>query len=552
MTTYLPVVAILVPLAGAGCVAWWSTRAAPGDPLPPLHLGFLLVALLAVAIGGAGSTAILDVGYWGGAFPTVQSLRLALDHLSFLFALLFLVGLAGASALEARAAPDERRESPVLVLFVGGAGLAVLVAANLPALCLAWAMLDVGLAWVEAHGASRSTGVAAGRSLLLRAASLACVVGAAALLLGRHGSLVLPLLLLTGWPLYLLMAAAVLRLVAYPLPGSLDRTWSGHLVSVVVGGYLWLRIASLAGGRFPVGSWVVVPAALALAVTALLAGARWREPRASSYLAAHWVALIVLAPLLDWSLGRSIALAGVASAALGVVGWMANALLAPQRPAAGGAGRMVLLAAAGGLPLTPGFIARWALLRLLWTQGQGALFVLATVSFVLTSWPAVRRLVRLVSEARDAGEGLLPRGRQDVVAMVATAVPALLLVAGGVAPDVVMRAGSRLVGHASLPPLWGTLWDGGTPAAAVAALVPLVVGLGTYRAQDAALGALARDPVALQTRLELDWLYSRVERAAGWLQHALERGVGLIEGPIALGWIVVWTAVVALYLVGGA
>ena len=133
--------------------------------------------------------------------------------------------------------------------------MAVLLAANMATLCLAWVFLDLALLWIDTRHASRSGAVGAVRNLVLRTTSTVALVAATVLVLAQQGDAPIPLLEAEGLARPLLMATALLRIGLYPLPGGLERTWLAYLVSATTGGYLWLRLASLSVGGLPGAGW---------------------------------------------------------------------------------------------------------------------------------------------------------------------------------------------------------------------------------------------------------------------------------------------------------
>mgnify|MGYP001056850628 CR=1 FL=1 len=439
--------------------------------------------------------------------------------------------------------------------------MAVLLAANMATLCLAWVFLDLALLWIDTRHASRSGAVGAVRNLVLRTTSTVALVAATVLVLAQQGDAPIPLLEAEGLARPLLMAAALLRIGLYPLPGGLERTWLAYLVSATTGGYLWLRLASLSVGGLPGGGWLLPVAGTVLLLTGVLAALSGEDPAGEAYLLSHWLALLVLAPFLQPSGGVRVGLAAVVNIALAVVPLAATEAvrtrgLVSRLPA------LVRALSAGGGPLTIGFLARWAFLRLAWEEGYTGLFAVAVAAFALASVPAWRQATLAPATpdddaaAHEAGVPPTPsapeRSPARVLALLGGYLPALVIVVGGTAPGLLSVLGTRLIGRVPLPLAEGyasVSWTGAPAYAAAAALLVLAVGYVLARGIGGGRPSPAR--LTAHTFLEMDWLYSSAERTLAWAEAAIARGSALIEeGPAALGWILLWLFAGALLLTG--
>ncbi|NLD72309.1 MAG: hypothetical protein GX649_06290 [Chloroflexi bacterium] len=543
----------------------------------PVHLISLGLALAVLVAAGLGRTLVGQIPFWGDPFPLGRTLAFTLDHLSLMCSLLLIGSLLSVGLSEHPG--TQANEADVVTLFVAATGVAVLVSANMTTLCLAWVFLDLALLWIDTHRASRSATISAVRNLVLRTASTIALVAATVLLLAQQGDAPIPLLEARGLPGQLLMAAALLRIGLYPLPGGFQRGWLTYLVSVATGGYVWLRLAGLSTLGLPGGGWLVPVAGTVLLVTGLLAALSDDEEPTLAYLVSHWMALLVLAPVLGLRGGLSVGLAAMVNIALAIV---------PLAALEGGGERsiwwrvptLVQVVSAGGGPLTIGLLTRWAFLRLAWEEGYSGLFAVAVAAFALASVPAWRQVALLLAwpsesvaePAPDADPDLAPAAgpapegsappadgaasaapaRPAVASLVGAWYPALILILGGTVPALLRHPGARLIGQVTLPLAegYGAIAWAGAPAYAAAAAL-LVLAIGYLLAHHTGGGRPSAARLTAHTFLEMDWLYSSAERSLAWVEGTIARGTAVIEeGSMALGWILLWLLAGLLLLTG--
>lgn len=550
---YLPLIALSVPLVGAVLLALWPAGAPYQRARRPLAAACLVVSLVALIVGGLGRTTVTQVSFWGAPFVVGRYLAFSLDHLSLWFCLLLVSSLIAVSALQDGLPSGS--EGAVAILFVAGTGVAVLVSANMVTLCLAWVLLDGGLLWIDARRASRSSTVYAVRNLVLRTLATIALLAATVLVLADQGDVPIPLAVAKGPSRYMLMTAALLRLGLYPLPGGLQRTWLAYLVAVCAGGYLWLRLATLSTSALPAGSWLVPATGIVLAATALLAATGGSDAPLSAYVISHWLALLVLAPLIDVQGGVAVGLAILLNAALAMVPLAAVERLEarPERwwrlPAA------AQLVSLGGGPLTVGFLARWEFLRSAWSLGYPGLFIISVVSFALVSVPVWRqlRILRAWPAPADAESGEQGTRFAWLRALAGSYLPAVVLIAAGTVPWLLRNTQSRLIGRVSLPLAEGLAavsWNGAPIYAAVAALLALAAAYLVARRR-APAGTPSPGLTTTRTFLELDWLYASAERSLAWVESVIGRAVALLEhGSVSLGWVLLWILAATLFLTG--
>ncbi|MEY3150764.1 MAG: hypothetical protein RLY92_991, partial [Chloroflexota bacterium] len=209
-----PDVAVLVLLVGAGTV------------LAGLLPGFRFTGALAALTALLALVAVLLMGFWLPAAYTLAewpggALRLAAEPRSWLFALAYLVALFGLQLSGAVRGGGRRVAVRFCSLLVAAAGVAAIFAADLLALAVAWAALDLatfalGLAGKEAHapgvaGVTPNT-MRLGINFAALAALLVAALGAPQAAGLALGSALLPART-TEW----LWIAAALRLHLVPL-----------------------------------------------------------------------------------------------------------------------------------------------------------------------------------------------------------------------------------------------------------------------------------------------------------------------------------------------
>jgi hypothetical protein len=393
-----------------------GTSPGPGTwdlPLPGQQRGFrLAVDLLALLlVAGAGITLILlrrlppTAGdafrntHWSWQPLTVAGSELSwqLDGWSWLVALLLILVLAAGLLLqEVQATPTGQQQTPRL-LYLGATALAFVSAANPVTLAACWVLMDAALALRLNPGLNAQT---AGRAWSLL--SLTSLLMLAVLLLLGEAGIRTPLA--TGpfdrMELALLWLAALVRAGVYPfhlwLTGQ-DRLEPGnrialHLIVPLTGLWLLARAHGVAGPAFLRGAEWAGLGALALLGSGLAAWAAETRELAWRWVAINRASLVVMAaytageagpPALAWALvtfcfGLTLLIAS--DQTRGRWGWSWSGWL----------GALVIW----GLPGTPGFLARSALVLPVGAPGAVLLFVITVVAetlLVATLWRLVNR-----------------------------------------------------------------------------------------------------------------------------------------------------------------
>lgn len=510
-----------------------------------LGAGALLVTL------GARESETINLPFWGQLFEYGEGLEFSIDVLAINFALLLIGVLAVVSLSEAMRPMD--RADTVISLLLAGSVIGTCMAANLLTLCLVWALTDLALLGLSLVRAPEESIPHALRNVLSNVFSTFVLVAAAVLVLVEHKTARLGGMSLSGAPLELLMAAALLRLSVYPLPGSFKRRWEAYLASLVTGGYLWLRIIGLTAGELPGLSWLVPVCGGTLIVTALLASLSSDFGTSLPYLLLNGTIIVVCAPLIDAQVGLGTAWITVANLGLCLALIRADVHVRPTKPL-GRWARMPLVIALGSLagwPLTAGFVAHWFFLKLCWTTGWRSFVLLGSVSFLLASVPTWNRLRQIRHESRERD------GTSRVSVWIALGFVCLLaiaLIGLGIAPSLMQRLWPRLSGVSQLPAL-PMLFGGGIKQISLLVLTVLIVPiLGGYAFQRLWANAprwLIRLADAVSTLLEMDWLYLVLEGLSVRARFLINQLAITVEQALCLSWVLLWGLLIALFLLGG-
>ncbi len=558
----LPLLPLLIPLSGM-ILAWalpdkWGlsskARALADQPrfgqpkrwIYSVALGGALLSLL--VLYGAGA-ATFQYHLWPATWVSVDALLLSPDPLSMALAALFL-GVLLVVSLSMISRPMERFES-VTMLGLVATGLGTFLAGNLLTLGFFWAITDVvllimGLVRAPSESVARVT-----RAILGSAISATTLLAAVVMVSLQGGETSLSSVALSGHTARLIMAAALLRLGIYPLPGSLQRRWEVLVISVCTGGYLWLRLGGLAVAMLPGAEWLIPLLGWLLMVIGLLAMLARDLSSALPLVFGSGIASLALAGLLDPGMGTPAAL--LMTVNLGVS--LALLLVDAQVwviPPWGRNARLPLivgLASAAGWPVTLGFAAHWALFRACWFGGYRFVILQASIGYLMVSVPIWQRLRQIRREVRPTGPWPF---WQIALALGGATLLALMALVLGVAPQLLdpLWVGLPMVQGASTPAQSvGSRVGMFIALLATAAVVPF---LGSYALQRfwfyGRSSRLAQISKTLASILELEWLYAEIQGLLARFSALVEYLFVGVEEVFFLGWSLIWILVIILYL----
>jgi hypothetical protein len=580
----IPLQAIIWPLVGAAIVLTVG-RLLPNWLRRLVAVAFGVATLVTLWSLRSGAVEQVEI-FWEPVNLFRMSPVLHVDGLALLTGIT-LGAFTTAAVLGIRGSVPQKTPWHGLILIALAGCLAMAFAANLLALAVASALIDLALVAIaasttgSAHGDSRTTwrmtvpGIASTMLLLAGALWMDTQVGHASLLARE----------LPVEPLVLIGVAGLLRLMVYPLFPSrvrIPETAAAMLLPAGMGIYLLSRVQSLAP-VLPEQRWMLILGGIALLAGGLLT---WTGGMASasrrgqtdaeqgatsawSSMAIHQTGYAVLFVVLvdrsiPWPLpGLVLALGaltiwwdgnqeGLAPAEPGPLEsirrglayrWaQARSSLSARFPALGRWRESwmgqhvtallpaVALASLAGIPLTVGAIGRWSLYALLLHDAAGALLIVTLIAdtlLVAGLWAAMRTALAQASARRTA-----------LGAMVALTVLAGLIIAIGVVPGTV--TGAMGLETANLPDV--SVWGLG-----LVYVLPWLAGSWLARTR----GRLEETLAAVWRVASLDWLY----RAADWVGRRLAGAVhwlGLVgEGEGWWGWALIILALGTIFLATG-
>jgi len=496
-----------------------------------------------VALTAVGLTTLLNLALLAGwVEPTVVipslwrpsllfggALALRSDAIVQPLALTLALVVCGAVIVDLGRAECARPQLTAALLALLSAGFVTLWSANLLTLLVAWTLYDLMQAVGQtAAGSSAQTAI---RSLVLGSLATLLLWGGTLLSGGVGGAALWSLMAPSRAQLMLWALAGLLRLWMYPfhllaaddLGAAPPLAASLHL-GPIVGWGLWLRLVSLDSAFLPDSLWILVVAAVALAVGGILA---WscQDPRHML----RWMGMSVTgAVLLSAGLTGEDATAAIT---VGSVSWALGIAILCLREGVGDRPQLdavlcslpsvVAALTLLGIPFTTGFVHQAGLLAGLAERGEmgwdvaffiGNLFLVPSLVRWLVSYASPSPGRRWLLVARGVGLGLL----------------ALPLIAAGLFP-------SLLVVESSAPSLGALL---------------AMPGLGRWLLWMLSLvggGILAWQQRTLRPRIEpwldavhnllrLEWLYEAVLGALGRGLNVLRAADELVGGAGALLW----------------
>jgi formate hydrogenlyase subunit 3/multisubunit Na+/H+ antiporter MnhD subunit len=541
----LPWSPLLIPLCAACAIGLLPGRWVPARRRRWFYLGALFVAaaVLFVARLGAEPTAAFRAFAPWAAYGRAP--HLAWDSLALFSALLFVgIYIALGAAIHECAT---RRLQPLALLVLAAACLGVFAAADLYTLCLMWGLSEVALLCLRVIQAPEEGGRRAIWNTWGGLASTVLLIVAAILTPVSEG--------LTDWqalstaraPMALMMAVVVLRIGIPPLSGGIMRHWQAYLASLWMGAVVWLRLIDNAAA-LPAGLHMAPVGAVLMVLTGLLAALMPDLATALPYAVLNSLSIVLLAPIIAPQEGLAIVLLTVLDLSLAMTLLCVSGQISSFRPLGrwARASEGVALASLMGAPLTPGFLSRWAFMRICLLASLGPLAFCASISFLLVAASAWRRLLGLFA-ADDALQEEAPWPLK--VAAGSGAILALGLVVVGVVPGVLSWVWRGNLGQGlRLAQLFSGEGDILGILVYMAILGPVVGGLSVQHLMRGVPAGATRLLDLFRGVLLLDWLVVLIEEALTRLQLLANRILGAIEASFYLGWSLVWSLTIILFL----
>jgi len=542
----LPWIPLLVPLFAAGLVGLAPKRWLAAPRRHWVYLGALLLGVVAALFAHLGIAKAAPAST-GDLAAFERTGRLAWDNLALFFALLF-SGIHVAVGVASQGSAGNRPKTAA-ILLLATASFGVFAAADLYTLCLMWGLSDLALLWLRAGEAPEGHGRRTAWNTWGGLASTVLLVTAALLVPESEGHSVWQAATTAEAPAAFLMLAVIMRIGVPPLSGHLLQHWETFLGSLWMGASVWLRLVAdpvilPAGGYLaPVGAGMMLAAGL---LTVLAPSTATALP----YAALQSLTIAVLAPLIAPQEGAAVALLAALNVTLIVALLAINDRIDPFPPL----GRWtripegIALASWMGMPLALGFLVHWAFLRICWLASLQSLVFCGSISFLLAAAPAWRRLLALFgSDETPLAEAHWSRwaGAGSAIAL------ALALLVTGVAPGALSWVGVGAAGALGVERLLGSEADLVGSLVYLAFLGPLIGGL--------SLQHLLRDLPEAATRwlerargvLLLDWLVLLLEEVLTRWQLQVDRILSAIEGGFYLGWSLIWSLMIMLFLFDG-
>jgi hypothetical protein len=537
--TLLSALPILTPLAGALICAAPRYPIAGGLTRRGVYAAILILTAISVAIVWASGGAIVpglgpQIGYL--SFPAMP----LWSPLGYWAALLVLaVLLVGQLADLGRPLTAARSVQYLIVL---SATMATVSFGNSISFVLAWSIPQWSVLYLRVSQGEGSERTSRWDTWAGFASMVLVILGATAATMEQSGSLYL-VEIGPGLAFASLASAAGLRLLSWPLTGGRGRWWQLHAMSLVSGLYLWLRLGIALDADAPLVSNPIATVTLVLAL-GLLIGPREGRSRVVPYGFGYWLALALLAPLLDPESGFAVSLLIGTQLMLCLV--VLRGYLEP--PAGTWFSRLpglVAWASLSGILFTSGFAVYWTFGQICLRTGGIALLMIASVSYLIAAFPLWKRLTLPAQvDPEYAAAGL---GRPFGIALFGVS---CVLVLMGLWPGMLewlfpeIRVGLRIFGYAQL---LGEATSDRVVLFLAAFLVPGVAGLVGRRAPHL-LDAPRQWMLRIEQNSKGEWLYLMGQRALALATGTVRTALEVLEGSLSLGWCLLWAIVLVYYL----
>ncbi|MHB9033844.1 MAG: hypothetical protein ACYC6L_12465 [Anaerolineae bacterium] len=345
----------------------------------------------------------------------------------------------------------------------------------------------------------------------------------------------------------LLVAASILRLPLYPLPGYNPRSWFRLSASISVGAALYLRIASLSASALPIPHVFVIILAGCAMLPAFIANITPTTDTKIWFISISLVATTVIAPLVDSSTGT-----GLAVLYLGLILILTPIIIS-------GYGQITyqqkrvrkwLVAAAliqiMGIPLSLGLTTRWDLQYLMGAdQNLAILFLTLTNLFItLSVWTSLSALVKQPVQDDRVIQSKL-ESWFTWAKLVVTMVVLVWLGLVGLFPALINLF---LSGPLSFPESV-KIYDAGIAVWIYPLVTTVIIPLGGaffIQQQHMSQNNLKVSLVVIDKFLQLRWLYRGLAGVAGMMIQSIERVLRFLETRFMLGWEVVWMLLIII------
>lgn len=480
-----------------------------------------------------------------------EPLTISFDNLGSLSSIL-LIGVLGLSIAAQPARIRTRMESFALLVAVSF-GIAACTADNLPTLTLAWAGSELMLVIIRFARVHEEGAVQARRGIRTGMASVTALLLATLLSASNEGGADISMLGGLQVSFFLVFLAALLRIAPYPLPAALNRRWQVHIISLITGGCLLLRLTPMSPAHLALLPWLLPIVAITYLVTALLAALPPDWSDSLPYVLAAQVATALLGPLLDAEAGSALAAMALCHAVIAIGILRIDMEVRPYKPLGKKARIPLAIAAASlaGWPLTLGFVINWALVALCLSVDRSWLALSVGVLSSLISVSVWQRILWIRHEIVPAHLASRPT-RAAVACGLLLAIP--LVLTGAVvkiAPMWLSRV--PLPGFAALAHTlsWrGSAGQSLTLAFALMITFPPLVGLAMNRIKERSVRVSARAADVVGSSLDLEWLYIGIITLFSRAGAVAVRALASIEESLFLTWTLLWGLIVVLLLVG--
>jgi multicomponent Na+:H+ antiporter subunit A len=445
------------------------------------------------------------------------------------------------------------------IFLVMAGTFSTILSANLVTLCLAWALLDMGLLVSTAQASDGGLASRTGLKLLgINYLAGVALLGALLFLQARGETFALQATPLPRQVASLMVLAGLLRLGVYPAfvdpPSSVRMrlpdliVW--RVVPVLVGGYLLARALSLtAVTSLPIRELTLVLGSVSVFLSPFPLWFEKRLERMMAFVVLNQVGYVALAAALAAPYSAAIITSQTVALTLAL-----TLLLVSEAAADGPLARthglwkrccvLVSVAALAGTPLTVGFVARQLLYQSLMDSHLASLVLLSLLANSFLVAPLLK--IGLEPPAQDADRGVI---RPAVLG--GMTVLAISLVVFGLHPPLLGLVVGAQSALAAWPDLLSLVYSPTTPLLSVqlaATLLSLAAGYLMYRRGKVIVERAGISLETVQSVARMEWLFSALDWSGQRVASILELVASFFEETHSTGWILVFATLVALLL----